>query len=148
MKKILYLDMDWVLADFWKKKNFLIEKWVDRDTKFSQIPNFFSDLEPIPWAIEAFEELYDFFDIYILSSPSWNNETSRGDKAKWIKKYLWEKTYKRLILTHRKDLNIWDFLVDDRIANWSWGFSWELIHFWQEWFENWEKVKNYLLKKI
>lgn len=145
-KKILYLDMDWVLADFEKKKKILIKAWFDKYFHFSHIPNFFKDLEPINWAIEAFDELYEFFDIYILSSPSWENSSSWSDKVNWIKKYFWKKAEKKLILSHRKDLNIWDFLVDDRIANWSDNFSWKFIHFWQEWFENWEKVKNFLLK--
>lgn len=147
MKKILYLDMDWVLADFKKWIKNYQEKWFDEKTIFKNVENFFLDLPPIDWAIEAFNELFEYFDIFILSTAPWWNHFSWWEKNLWVKKYLWEKAYKRLILSHRKDLNIWDFLVDDRLANGSENFSWEHIHFWQVWFENWEKVKKYLLEK-
>lgn len=147
MKKILYIDMDWVLADFKKWIENYKEKWFDENAVFKNLENFFLDLPPIDWAIEAFYELFEYFDIFILSTAPWWNESAWSEKIKWVKKHLWEKAKKRLILSHRKDLNKWDFLVDDRLANWSEKFSWELIHFWQNWFENWEKIKKYLLEK-
>ena len=147
MKKILYLDLDWVLADFESWKKDLIEKGFDESYIFKNLEWFFRDLPPRPGAIEAFEELSEFFNIFILSTAPWWNDSAWSDKAIWVKKYLWEKARKKLILSHRKDLNIWDFLVDDRLANWSENFSWEHIHFGQVWFENWEKVKKYLLEK-
>ena len=147
MKKILYIDMDWVLANFEKWVQKFIKKWFDEKEVFKNLKWFFSELEPIDWALEAFEELYPHFEIFILSTAPWSNNFAWSEKVAWVKKYLWEKVKKRVILTHRKDLNIWDFLVDDRLANWSSEFKWEFIHFWQKWFENWEKVKDYLLSK-
>lgn len=147
MKKILYIDLDGVMADFEASKNDFIKKWFKKDYLFKNMQWFFENLKPINWAIDAFNELYEHFDVFLLSSAPWDNNFSWMEKIIWVKKYLWEKAKKRLILSHRKDLNIWDFLVDDRLANGSENFSWEHIHFWQKWFENWEKVKKYLLEK-
>ncbi|ATU05019.1 hypothetical protein BKN14_01020 [Candidatus Gracilibacteria bacterium HOT-871] len=147
MKKILYLDLDGVLADFESGKKDLIEKGFDESYIFKNLEGFFRDLPPIPGAIEAFEELSEFFNIFILSTAPWGNDSAWSDKAIWVKKYLGEKARKKLILSHRKDLNIGDFLVDDRLANGSENFSGEHIHFGQVGFENWEKAKKYLLEK-
>ena len=37
------------------------------------------------------------------------------DKVKWVQKYI-PNGYKRLILSHNKNLNIGDYLIDDRTA--------------------------------
>ena len=57
------------------------------------------------------------------------------------------KARKRLILTHRKDLNIGDFLVDDRTKNGAGEFMGELIQFGTEKFPDWNTVKKYLMEK-
>ena len=108
MKKILYIDMDWVLANFEKWVQKFIKKWFDEKEVFKNLKWFFSELEPIDWALEAFEELYPHFEIFILSTAPWSNNFAWSEKVAWVKQYLWEKAKKRVILTHRKDLNIWD----------------------------------------
>lgn len=84
--------------------------------------------------------------ISYLTSP-WENPTAWQDKLIWVKKYLNKNAYKRLILSHNKHLNKWDFLVDDRLANWADKFEWELIQFWTEKFPDWITIKDYLIKK-
>jgi 5'-nucleotidase len=49
-----------------------------------------------------------------------------------------------LILTHRKDLNIGDYLVDDRLRNGAGEFQGKLIHFGTDEFPNWEVTLKYL----
>ena len=71
-----------------------------------------------------------------------------GDKLKWVKQYLGEVAYKRLILSHHKNLNMGDFLIDDRTKNGVSEFIGEHIHFGTESFPNWLAVKEYLLKNI
>lgn len=148
-KKILYIDMDWVLVDFMSGVRNLPEEITKNYnfTTYKNIPGIFWKMHPMPGAIEAFNELYEVFDVYFLSTAPWENDSAWSDKLKWVKKYFWEKAKKRLILSHKKHLNKWDFLVDDRLANWSDKFEWEMIHFGQKWFENWEKVKKYLMTK-
>lgn len=47
MKKILYIDMDWVLANFEKWVQKFIKKWFDEKEVFKNLKWFFSELEPI-----------------------------------------------------------------------------------------------------
>ena len=52
---------------------------------------------------------------------------------------------KKLILTHRKDLCIGDYLIDDRLKNGAGEFTGELLHFGPgNDFPHWEKVIDYL----
>lgn len=148
-KKILYLDMDNVLVDF---KSSYVKVSADLLTKFNgheeQIEHIYSLMDPMPGAIESFNELVDYFDIYILSASPWDNESAWTDKLRWVKKHLGLKARKKLILTHHKNLNFGDFLVDDRLLNGVSGFQGEHIHFGTEKFPNWDSVKNYLKTKI
>ena len=63
---------------------------------------------------------------------------------KWVKKYLGESAYKRLILTHHKNLNHGDYLIDDREARGAKDFEGQHIWFGKSPFENWDKVLKYL----
>ena len=55
--------------------------------------------------------------------------------------------YKRLILTHHKDLNHGDFLVDDRPNNGADRFEGEWIRFGSPEFPDWQAVLDYLRTK-
>ena len=51
------------------------------------------------------------------------------------------------MLTHRKDLLIGDYLIDDRPFNGAKEFTGEWIHFGSKGFENWDKVLLYIINK-
>jgi len=70
-------------------------------------------MDPVPHAIESFHELAAKFDTYVLSTSQWENPSAWSDKLLWVKRYLGQAAYKRVILTHHKNLNLGDFLVDD-----------------------------------
>jgi 5'-nucleotidase len=130
MKKILYLDMDNVLVDFPSAfarvpEETLREYGEDKD----EIPGIFALMDPMPGAVEAFNALAEVFDVYLLSTAPWENPSAWSDKLKWVKKHLGEKAWKRLILSHHKNLNQGDFLVDDRVANGAGEFTGTLITF-------------------
>ncbi len=138
---VIYIDMDGVLADFARKLSNLSE--IEKkgfDDNFDEIPGIFKDLEPMPGAIEAFEFLSKHFEVYILSTAPWNNTSAWTEKALWVQKYLPEVARKRLILTHRKDLNKGQFLIDDRLKHGVENFEGEHIHFGSDKFPNWEAV--------
>ena len=84
--------------------------------------------------------LKDKYDIYILSTAPWDNLSAWSDKLEWVKRYLGEVCYKRLILSHHKNLNAGDYLIDDRKKNGAADFKGELILFGSERFPNWESV--------
>ena len=130
MKKILYLDMDNVLVDFPSAfarvpEETLTEYGEDKD----EIPGIFALMDPVPGAVEAFHALAEVFDVYILSTAPWENSSAWSDKLKWVKNHLGEKAKKRLILSHHKNLNQGDFLVDDRDKNGAGEFTGTLITF-------------------
>ena len=149
MKKILYVDMDNVLVDFPSafprvSPELLTKHGDDKD----EIPGIFSLMDPIPGAIESFNKLSKLFDTYILSTSPWENDSAWTDKLKWVKKHLGESAYKRLILSHHKNLNTGDFLIDDRTKNGADKFQGEHIHFGTEKFPDWKSVVEYLNQKV
>lgn len=110
-------------------------------------PRLFRDLEPIEGAIESVKRLSQHYEIYFLSTPFWEVPESFMDKRHWLEEHFGEMCYKRLILSHRKDLNMGAYLVDDRLANGSENFLGEHIHFDTDEFPNWETVENYLMQE-
>ena len=147
--KILYIDMDNVLVDFRsafpKVDPKLLEKYKeDKD----EIPGIFSLMDPMHGAIESVTFLAEHFDIYILSTAPWDNPSAWHDKLLWIKKHLPEIAYKKLILSHHKNLNKGDYIIDDRTKRGVDKFEGEHIHFGDDGnFKTWEEVVNYLRQK-
>ncbi len=144
-KKILYVDMDNVLVDFPSAFPKIDKEVFDSHTEKDDIPGIFSLMEPIEGAIEAFEALSKHYNAYILSTSPWDNSSAWSDKVEWVKKYLGDVAYKRLILTHHKDLNKGHYLIDDRTKNGASEFEGELIQFGSEEFPDWESILRYLL---
>ena len=148
MKKIVYVDMDNVLVDFQSafpklSKDVLEEYEDDKD----DIPGIFALMEPMPGAIESFKELIQHFDTYILSTAPWNNPSAWSDKLLWVKNNLGELASRRLILTHHKNLNTGDYLIDDRTARGADRFAGEHIHFGTKKYPDWQSVMKYLRSK-
>ena len=140
--------MDNVLVDFQSGINQLdIPTKIKYLGRYDEVPGIFAKMLPLKNAIESFNELSEHFDTYILSTAPWENHTAPSDKLKWVKMYLGNKARKRLILTHRKDLNIGDFLVDDRTKNGAGEFKGEFIQFGTARFPDWAAVKKYLMGK-
>lgn len=144
--KILYIDMDNVLVDFpWGIEQLSEKLRRDYEGDYDEVPDFFKGLPPVDGAIEGFRKLSSRYDTYILSTSPWNNPSAWTDKLLWVKKHLPETGYKRLILSHHKNLNSGDYLIDDRLANGVEQFSGEHIHFGTERFPDWDAILEYLL---
>ena len=144
--KIVYVDMDSVLVNFQSGIDALTDE--QRQTfkdDLDDVPGIFSKMKPVDGAIEAYEELTKHFDVYILSTAPWNNPSAWTDKLLWVQKHLGDLAYKRLILSHNKNLNAGDFLIDDRTANGAGEFKGEHIHFGQQPFTDWRSVITYLI---
>lgn len=153
-KKTLYVDMDNVLVNF--------QSGIDRlspqeildyaEIGYDEVPGIFALMEPLEGAVEAFRYLSGIFDTHILSTAPWHNLTAASDKVAWVKRYLDSEhkggmAYKRLILTHKKNLLMGDFLIDDRPNNGAKDFVGEWIQFGSETYPNWDSVINYLKDK-
>ena len=147
-KKILYIDMDNVLVDFsYGLKRISKKNQIKYKGKFDEVPGIFDLMDPLPNAIESYRELSKIFDTYILSTAPWNNISAWSDKIKWVHTYLEKEAYKRLILSHHKDLLRGDYLIDDREKNGAQDFKGELILFGSKKFPDWKSVVSYLKKR-
>lgn len=152
-KPVLYFDMDGVLVDFYSGVQKLdpvlrIRSNGDRD----EVPGIFGLMEPMPGAVEAFHTLAKHFDVYILTTSPWNNPTACNDKLAWVKRYLGgekdDPAYKRLIISHHKDKNKGDILIDDRpTKNGADKFEGLVIPFGSAQFPDWSSVLGYLVPK-
>ena len=146
MKKILYVDMDNVLVDFPSGISKISEQLQTQyEDRLDEVPNIFSLMDPLEGAIDSYKKLSQKFDTYILSTAPWKNSSAWSDKNEWVKKYLGDVAYKRLILSHHKNLNHGDYLIDDRLANGANLFKGEHIHFGSDKFPDWTSVCSYLL---
>ena len=146
MKKILYVDMDNVLVDFASGISKISEQLqADYKDRLDEVPDIFSLMDPLEGAIDSYKKLSQKFDTYILSTAPWKNSSAWSDKNEWVKKYLGDVAYKRLILSHHKNLNHGHYLIDDRLANGANLFKGEHIHFGSDKFPNWKSVCSYLL---
>ena len=158
-RKIVYVDMDNILVDFQSGLDRVSEalkaEYADDGTgkpHYDDIPGIFSLMDPMSGAIEAMQELNKSFDLYILSTAPWLNPSAWRDKLEWVQRYFGKGKdsifYKRIIISHHKDLNRGDFLIDDREKNGAKDFKGELIQFGTPKFPDWPSVIEYLLNKI
>jgi 5'(3')-deoxyribonucleotidase len=145
---ILYIDMDNVLVDFPSAFEKLSEETFNEyEGRLDEVPGIFSLMKPLEGAKDAFDTLAADYDTYILSTAPWENPSAWSDKLLWVKKNLGNAAYKRLILSHHKNLNAGNFLIDDRTKNGSGEFGGEHIHFGTDKFPDWKTVVRYLKQR-
>lgn len=148
-KQTVYVDMDNVLVNFQSG----IDRISDEDKKkyegdLDDVPGIFALMEPNEGAIEGYKWLCENFDTYILSTAPWDNPSAWQDKLLWVKKYLPKDAYKRLILSHHKNLLKGDFIIDDRNKRGVDKFYGKHIYFAKEGagFDDWKAVITYMKK--
>lgn len=140
--------MDNVLVDFMSGVRKVDGEIILRSAwQYDSIAWVFSLMDPVPGWIESYNRLLPFYEIIILSSAPWHNPSAWSDKLLWIQHYLGESAKKKLILSHRKDLAKWDYLVDDRLINGASEFEWKFIHFGSQDFPDWNSVTTFLLNE-
>ena len=150
-KQRVYVDMDNTLVNF--------QSGIDQCSNEQQeqykgeednIPGIFSLMQPNEGAVEAYKWLNQHFDTYILSTAPWDNPSAWKDKLLWVKKYLPEAAYKRLILSHHKNLLEGDFIIDDRDKRGVDKFKGKHLHFSKKGkgFESWKEVITYMKKVV
>lgn len=150
--------MDGVLVDLQKEIDIwfinhpnLILKYRDCP---DEIPGIFRTPLPIEGAVEAIKELAlsGKYELIIATAAPWGNPDSSTDKRYWIEKYFGTYFKKQMIVTHRKDLLMGDYLIDDRLANGASEFHGKLLPFgynyetkkWNE-YKTWKEILKLLL---
>lgn len=147
-KKIVYVDLDGVMVDL--EAHVLTRHGEQGLAKIGMLTSvdkdLFLDPPAIDGAIEAIKKLFESeeYEVFFLSTAPWSNPQSWMDKRIWVQRNLGKYAHKRLILSHRKDLLMGDYLIDDRIKNGAGEFKGEHIHFGSASFPNWTVVLNHL----
>lgn len=147
-KPIVFVDMDNVLVDF--ESGLALQNddvKAEYEGRLDEIPGLFSDMQPMPGAIEAVHELQRYFELYILSTAPWKNPSAWSDKVKWVTQHLDDVFHKRMVITHCKNLCKGDYLIDDRGKNGTSEFEGEWIEFGNDQFPDWNTIVEYLYRQ-
>ena len=144
--KIVYVDMDDVLCNYAKAHQQALLKTPTMPYPQSQY-GFFSQLEPMPDAIESFNKLLAslLFEPYILTAPSIENPLCYTEKRVWVEQYFGLEVTNKLIICSNKGLLRGDMLIDD----WTHGrgqenFIGEIVEFCSAEFPSWKEVIKHL----
>ncbi len=147
-KKRVFVDMDNVLVDFQSGLDQQSEETLkEYEGHPDDIPGIFTLMKPMPGAIAAVHALQPHYELFILSTAPWGNPSAWADKVKWVTEHLDDVFHKRVVITHRKDLCLGDYLIDDRGKHGTSEFAGEWINFGSEQFPDWQSVLDHLLPK-
>lgn len=141
--KIVYIDMDGVLADFEKGIGRPGHEW---DAPEMFVPGFFRRLEVLPGAKEAVGKLLTFsqLDVYIATKPTTKALGCATEKFQWIEEHFPDLLRKMFITCDKGHLN-GDYLIDDDISAWGQKFKGTFVHFDQfNSEEAWKKIVEYM----
>ena len=76
-KKILYIDLDNTLVNFQSGIDRLTDGVREKyKNDLDEAPHIFSRMDPLDGAIDAYHQLAQQFDTYILSTAPWKNATA------------------------------------------------------------------------
>jgi 5'(3')-deoxyribonucleotidase len=91
------------------------------------------------------------YELYIATAAPWGNPSAAMDKRFWIEEHFGDLFYKKMAVTHLKNMLIGDYLIDDRTANGAGEFKGELLRFgWAYETETWNEYPTWesIIKKL
>ena len=139
--KVIHIDMDNTICDFATP----YQKGKEEGILYPQSQyGFFTNLEPIPNAIEYVNALRMHFEVHIVTRPSIYNPLCYTEKRIWVENHFGIAMCEYFTLTTHKHKFIGDYLIDDTL--WP-GFVGEQIHYGQEPFQSWSRVYKYIISK-
>ena len=127
--------MGGVLVDFERSVQGHFEKYPYQKPIYKNhvdlIHNVFLNAKPIEGAIEAVKKLEESgkYELFIATAAPWGNTESSSHKRIWIEQYFGKMFKRKMFVTHRKDLLMGDYLIDDRTKNGAGEFRGELLLF-------------------
>lgn len=144
------VDLASAMRDWFEKYPHLIDKYKNHP---DHIPGLFRYPLPLNDSVDSIKKLHESgkYELFILTTAPWGNPESLTDKRYWLEKYFLNLFHKRMITTHRKDLLLGDYLIDDRTANGAGEFSGELLKFGWDYKNNkWNDYPDWgsILKKL
>lgn len=129
-KKVAYLDLDGVLANFDKAVNRMPGDPYIEDPPEMFEKGFFRRLELVPGSKAFVNEIMTFsgLDVFIASKPSTKNIYSVVEKYEWVEEHFPE-LLKKIFLVCDKSHLIGHYLIDDDIDRWGKIFPGTFLHF-------------------
>lgn len=101
-KRVIYCDMDGVVADFNAEVNAV--------ARFKTEKGFFANLKPIEVNVKAVEYLVKYHEVCILTASP--NKRADKDKIKWLKKHMPFIKKENIIICRNGQRKV-DFMVSD-----------------------------------
>ncbi len=144
--KLIWIDMDGVLANFLGSDRIPSEEKMKRHHPEIYKPGFFADLKPNDGAIESVRALMlsGKYEVWIASKPLHNSSHCYTEKVQWIMRYLPELT-QRVCFIQDKQYLLGHYLIDDEI-HWAAGFSGTFVLFDPEKPKAcWDQILDYFL---
>ena len=145
MKKICYLDMDGVLANF---SGAIDKDYVGRNPPQMFEKGFFRNLEVMPGAKEAVAELITMpgIEVFIATKPTTKNLYCATEKYEWVNEHFPSLLFKMFLTCNKGHLN-GDYLIDDEPATWGKKFQGTFMVFNEKDPEgSWKEILSYLRK--
>lgn len=115
---------------------------------------FFRDIAVLPGAVEVMRELYDNFEVYIVSTAS-EFKHSYKDKREWLEEHFPFIHFSRIVFCGNKSIVHGDYMIDDKVGNLA-GFNGTGLlfdaldnHYDTEYQRvlNWEEIRDYFRQK-